>query len=51
LLLLSLRGPGRWAGNRYCRLFVPAMAIVVVLIGVAATWQTMIAHFYWTSGV
>ena len=29
------------------RLLVPAMAIVAVLIGVGATWRTMVACFYW----
>lgn len=47
LLLLPLRGPAGWASSRFSRLLVPAMAIVAVLIGVGATWRTMVACFYW----
>ena len=46
LLLLPLRSE-RLASNRFSRWLVPAVAIVVVLIGVGATWQAMIARHYW----
>jgi uncharacterized membrane protein len=47
LLLLCLRSPARVASCRFARWCVPAMAMVVVMIGVAGTWQAMIARHYW----
>ena len=47
LLLLPLRGSATVASSRFSRWLVPAVAMVVVLIGVGATWQAMIARFYW----
>lgn len=47
LLLLPLRGGARWASSRFSQRLVPAMAIAAVMVGVGATWQTMIAWHYW----
>jgi uncharacterized membrane protein len=47
LLLLPLRGSARVASSRFSRWLVPALAIVVVMIGVGATWQAVIARHYW----
>jgi len=47
LLLLPLRSSAKVASSRFSRRFVPLVAIVVVLIGVGATWQTLIARYYW----
>jgi uncharacterized membrane protein len=47
LLLLPLRSSARAASSRYSRRLVPVLAIVVVLMGVGATWQAVIARHYW----
>ena len=47
LLLLPLRGGAELASSRFSRWLVPAVAIVVVMIGMGATWQAVIARYYW----
>ena len=47
LLLLPLRGSAQVASSRFSRWLVPAVAMAVVLVGVAATWQALITRFYW----
>ncbi len=47
LLLLPFRGSAQVAASRFSRWLVPALAIVVVMIGMGATWQALIARFYW----
>jgi uncharacterized membrane protein len=47
LLLVPLRGSAKLASSRFSRWLVPVAAIVTVLIGMGATWQAVIARFYW----
>ncbi len=47
LLLLPLRSSAKVASSRFSRRLVPAVAIVVVMIGVGATWQALIVRYYW----
>ena len=44
LLLLSFRGGGESGDLPLSRWLVPAMAMVVVMIGMGATWQAMVAR-------
>jgi uncharacterized membrane protein len=51
LLLLPLRSSAKVASSRFSRGFAAIVAIVVVLIGAGATWQAMIARYYWHGGL
>jgi uncharacterized membrane protein len=47
LLLLPLRSSAKVASSRLSRRCAAVLAVVVVLIGMGAAWQALVARFYW----
>ena len=47
LFLLPLRNRAEAVPSRFAHWFVPALAILAVMVGVGTTWRAIILRFYW----